>query len=58
MHRILVTNDDGVYASGLQAAAKSVRDLGEVIVAAPSGQMTEWGGRFPSSSRCAMWKLT
>ncbi len=32
MHRILVTNDDGVYASGLQAAAKSVQGLGEVIV--------------------------
>jgi 5'-nucleotidase len=43
MHRILVTNDDGVYASGLQAAAKSVRDLGEVIVAAPSGQMSGVG---------------
>ena len=43
MHRILVTNDDGVYASGLQAAAKAVRDLGEVIVAAPSGQMSGVG---------------
>ena len=37
MHRILVSNDDGVYASGLQAAAKSVQGLGEVVVAAPSG---------------------
>ena len=43
MHRILVTNDDGVYASGLQAAAKSVQGLGEVIVAAPSGQMSGVG---------------
>jgi 5'-nucleotidase len=43
MHRILVTNDDGVYASGLQAAAKSVKDLGEVVVAAPSGQMSGVG---------------
>lgn len=43
MHRILVTNDDGVYASGLQAAARSVYGLGEVVVAAPSGQMSGVG---------------
>jgi len=43
MHRILVSNDDGVYASGLEAAAKSVRGLGEVTVAAPSGQKSGVG---------------
>lgn len=43
MPRILVTNDDGVYASGLQAAAKSVQGLGEVVVAAPSGQKSGVG---------------
>lgn len=43
MHRILVTNDDGVYASGLQAAAKSVEGLGELVVSAPSGQMSGVG---------------
>jgi 5'-nucleotidase len=43
MHRILVSNDDGVYASGLQAAAKSVQGLGDVTVAAPSGQMSGVG---------------
>jgi 5'-nucleotidase len=43
MHRILVSNDDGVYASGLQAAAKSVQGLGEVTVAAPSGQKSGVG---------------
>lgn len=43
MHRILVSNDDGVYASGLQAAAKAVQDLGQVIVAAPSGQKSGVG---------------
>ncbi len=41
--RILVTNDDGVYASGLQAAARSVVGLGEVVVAAPSGQKSGVG---------------
>ncbi|HEX7444771.1 MAG TPA: 5'/3'-nucleotidase SurE [Methanothrix sp.] len=43
MHRILVSNDDGVYASGLQAAAKSVQGLGDVLVAAPNGQMSGVG---------------
>ncbi|HOV51845.1 MAG TPA: 5'/3'-nucleotidase SurE [Methanothrix sp.] len=43
MHRILVTNDDGVYAAGLRAAARSVQGLGEVVVAAPSGQKSGVG---------------
>lgn len=43
MYRILVTNDDGVYASGLRAAAKSVEGLGEVVVVAPSGQKSGVG---------------
>lgn len=43
MQRILVTNDDGVYASGLQAAARSVEGLGEVVVAAPAGQRSGVG---------------
>lgn len=43
MHRILVSNDDGVYASGLQAAAKAVQGLGQVVVAAPSGQKSGVG---------------
>jgi 5'-nucleotidase len=32
---ILVTNDDGVMAPGIRAAVEVLRDLGEVIVAAP-----------------------
>lgn len=43
MYRILVTNDDGIYASGLKAAAQSVKGLGEVFVVAPSGQMSGVG---------------
>jgi 5'/3'-nucleotidase len=43
MYRILVTNDDGVHASGLKAAARSVKGLGEVFVVAPSGQMSGVG---------------
>lgn len=43
MSRILVTNDDGVYAPGLHAAAKGVQGLGEVIVVAPSSQKSGVG---------------
>ncbi|HNX10240.1 MAG TPA: 5'/3'-nucleotidase SurE [Methanothrix sp.] len=43
MHRILVSNDDGVYASGLQAAARGVLGLGQIVVAAPSGQKSGVG---------------
>jgi 5'-nucleotidase len=32
---ILVTNDDGVMAPGIRAAAAALRDIGEVVVAAP-----------------------
>jgi len=43
MYRILVTNDDGIYAPGLRAAAQSVVDLGEVVIVAPSGQRSGVG---------------
>lgn len=34
---ILVCNDDGVFANGLQALTQALRDLGEVVVVAPDG---------------------
>lgn len=43
MKKILVTNDDGVYSAGLRAAYDSVRDLGEVVVVAPSTQKSGVG---------------
>ena len=33
--RILISNDDGVYAPGLRALAQSLSDLGEIVVMAP-----------------------
>ena len=56
MHRILVSNDDGVYASGLQAAAKSVQGLGQIVVLHPPGRRAAWEDRFPFLSRCATHK--
>src|SRR5919199_5379731 len=35
MHRILVTNDDGVRSDGLYALADALRPLGEVTIVAP-----------------------
>ena len=37
---ILITNDDGIEAPGILALAEALRPLGEVAVAAPSGNMT------------------
>ncbi|NLG92641.1 MAG: 5'/3'-nucleotidase SurE [Clostridiales bacterium] len=44
---ILVTNDDGIYSPGLQAAAEAVADLGELLIAAPHCQQTSMGRAFP-----------
>ena len=33
--KILVTNDDGIYSTGLKAAFDSVSDLGEITISAP-----------------------
>jgi len=44
---ILVTNDDGFDSPGLRAAAQAALQLGEVLVAAPSGQQTAAGRSMP-----------
>lgn len=41
--KILVTNDDGVYSTGLKAAYNSVSDLGEVTISAPAAQQSGVG---------------
>jgi 5'-nucleotidase len=41
--RILLTNDDGVYAPGLQALRKELLRLGDVIVVAPAGEQSAVG---------------
>ncbi len=38
--RILVTNDDGIQAPGLKALEASLREVGEVTVAAPDREMS------------------
>jgi 5'-nucleotidase len=41
--KILLTNDDGVYSSGIRAAYRSVADLGDVTVSAPMMQQSGVG---------------
>ncbi|CAD6490261.1 MAG: 5'-nucleotidase SurE1 [Candidatus Argoarchaeum ethanivorans] len=43
MTRILLTNDDGVYAAGLRAAYDALNRLGEVVVSAPAQQKSGVG---------------
>src|SRR5205085_5396444 len=40
---ILLTNDDGIYAPGLQALEAELRRLGEVIVVAPATEQSGVG---------------
>ncbi len=41
--RILLTNDDGVYAPGLRALRKELQKLGEVVVVAPATEQSAAG---------------
>jgi 5'-nucleotidase len=41
--RILLTNDDGVYAPGLRALRKELKKLGEVLVVAPAAEQSAVG---------------
>ena len=41
--RILLTNDDGVCAPGLWAAAEALREVGEVFIAAPAKEQSGVG---------------
>lgn len=50
MPRILVTNDDGIRAPGLRAAAQALAPLGEVIVVAPREQSSGAGRSMPPTS--------
>jgi 5'-nucleotidase len=41
--RILISNDDGVFAEGIQAVAQALRAIGEVVVVAPHRQRSAAG---------------
>ena len=41
--RILVTNDDGIYAPGLWALVQELRQIGDILVVAPEQDQTGAG---------------
>ena len=41
--RILVTNDDGIFAPGIQHLAKAMEGLGEIVVVAPDQEFSGAG---------------
>ncbi|MBU4198853.1 MAG: 5'/3'-nucleotidase SurE [Verrucomicrobia bacterium] len=41
--RILISNDDGIYAPGIMALYQAVRDLGEISVVAPHAEQSAVG---------------
>jgi len=40
MHRILVTNDDGIYSDGLSKLAQALEAVGDVVVVAPATEQS------------------
>ena len=53
--RVLLTNDDGIEAAGLQALRRALRDLDgiELAVIAPDGNRSAMASRRPSAARTA-----
>ncbi|HEY6564572.1 MAG TPA: 5'/3'-nucleotidase SurE, partial [Pirellulaceae bacterium] len=41
--RILLTNDDGIYAPGLAALERELRALGDVVIVAPATEQSGVG---------------
>lgn len=46
---ILLTNDDGIYSPGLAALARSVADVGDILIVAPSRQQSAMGRSLAGS---------
>jgi 5'-nucleotidase len=46
--KFLLTNDDGINAPGLWAAAKALAKLGSVLVVAPASNYSGYGAALPA----------
>ena len=55
--RILATNDDGVGAAGLWESVRMLRELGEVMVVAPSGDHSGAGAGILWHQRMAYRRI-
>ncbi len=49
--RILLTNDDGIAAPGIWAAARGLAALGQVTIVAPATNYSGYGAALPASRR-------
>jgi 5'-nucleotidase len=58
MPLILITNDDGVFSPGLQAAAEAVADLGDLLIAAPRHQQTGMSRSLPGGEQVGIIEET
>lgn len=56
MH-IMVTNDDGIHAAGIQALAETLRELAEVTVVAPDRERSAAGHSLTLHSPLRVFKL-
>jgi 5'-nucleotidase len=55
---ILLTNDDGIYAQGLQTLYNEIKDLGEVLVVAPATEQSAVGHAITLSAPLRVWKYS
>jgi 5'-nucleotidase len=54
---ILVTNDDGVYAPGIYALFKAMRDIGDARVVAPESERSAVGHALTISDPLRVWTV-
>jgi 5'-nucleotidase len=55
--RILITNDDGIYAQGIFVLCQELRDLGEVTVIAPDRERSAVGHAITISDPLRVWQV-
>ena len=57
--KILVINDDGITAPGIWAAARALRQVGEVVVVAPDRQQSGVGASLtlPAPIKADPWSV-
>jgi 5'-nucleotidase len=53
---LLISNDDGVESPGLRALVRSLRDLGDILVAAPLEQQSGAGASRPPHTSCRIFE--
>lgn len=56
MRTILVTNDDGITAKGLNALVEAIKDLGNIIVVAPDGPRSAQSKAITVTTPLRYWK--